>query len=314
MKIHAIKTYSYNTRANQAYAKPQVQATPSFNGYTFNPERTLALADINPIRFYFDKVFRKSMDFSKLRQRPIAKDLQGKVQEITIPINRSNIVAWDINDGSRNKYVLFLHGTGQNITHFQEMYRNILANTDFAILAPEFRGFGKNIPEKISGKTIFQDADAAYKFLRAPKGIKREDICLIGHSLGCYPATQIASQHKGIKELVLLSPIHSFKEDIDIRQSLGKNVPESVIQLFDKAGFLSKQFEDLYAVGKIIKKTQTPVSIVHSKKDTLVNPNSPIKLASQCKNLKSLNLLDAGSHLVDSHKIAVLSQILNNAG
>ena len=79
------------------------------------------------------------------------------------------------------------------------------------------------------------------------------------------------------------------------------------MQLFNKVVFLSCQFEKLYGVGEIIQKTTMPVSIVHSKKDTLVNPVSALRIAEKCPHLKSLNILEDGSHIVDTGKIDILA-------
>lgn len=231
-------------------------------------------------------------------------------KEVFIPVKKEQIQALDINQDNRKKYILFLHGTGQNITHFQSLYKNIVQNSNYAVFTPEYRGFGSNSPADVSVKPLLEDASSALKYLKKEKGITNQDIILLGHSFGCNVATNLALKNQDLKEMILISPINSFKEDMDIKQALGKNVPKYAIFLLENIAFLSKNLENLYGIGDKIQKAQVPTDIIHSKSDILVNYNSSQKLADNANNFKSLNLLESGSHIIDSDKINVVTNIL----
>lgn len=308
MKIVKINT---NTTSQKGFVRSS-HNNPTFKAYVFNPEKAGKVFSINPLKPQVDKIIELSLKMARRRVKPLEPGLENITTTVKLsnPKKKIETFAWDINKDNRQKYVLFIHGSGQNITNFQSMYSDIVEKTNFAILAPEFRGFGTNPKATISNKTFLEDASLALDYL-TNKGIKKQDVYLVAHSLGCPTATKLTLKNKDIKHLVLMSPINSFQQNMNFEETLKNNVSKFALFLYHKMKFVNRPFDDFYGIGKIIKKSNAQVDIIHSKKDTLVNFNSAEAVAKKCKKLSSLTLLETGSHKVDQDKVDVLIDILN---
>lgn len=105
--------------------------------------------------------------------------------------------------------LLFFHGRGGNVSHF-EKFALAYAPKGYGILMFDYRGFGLSQGSP-SQKTVFEDAQAAARYLMSVKKIRPQDIVLYGHSLGNAPAlfTAQSLDKFPFKALVLQSPFLS---------------------------------------------------------------------------------------------------------
>lgn len=105
--------------------------------------------------------------------------------------------------------LLFFHGRGGNVSHF-EKFALAYAPKGYGILMFDYRGFGLSQGSP-SQKTVFEDAQAAARYLMSVKKIRPQDIVLYGHSLGNAPALFTAQRLEKFpfKALVLQSPFLS---------------------------------------------------------------------------------------------------------
>lgn len=253
-------------------------------------------------------MFERSLSASRRRVISVCPELENYTQEIQL----ANTYAWDINSDNRKKYVMILHGTGQNISNLQLLYKVIIQKTDYAILAPEYRGFGKNKPTKISPETFLADTTNALNYLKNKKSIKLDDITLIGHSFGGFAASQLANKNQGFEHLILVSTFDSLSPNVINFKKATKGQSSKMLELlFKHIDFLKKSLDGVFNSNRCIKKLNTPVSIVHSVNDKLVNVKSSENLASMCKNLKGEYYLPTGGHTMDKTKIDMLVKILN---
>lgn len=108
-----------------------------------------------------------------------------------------------------NPTLLFFHGRGGNVSHF-EKFALAYAPMGYGVFMFDYRGFGlsKGSP---SQKTVFEDAQAAARYLMSVKKIRPQDIVLYGHSLGNSPAlfTAVSLEKFPFKALILQSPFLS---------------------------------------------------------------------------------------------------------
>ena len=149
MRLSSINTYNNNN--------------PSMQAYKYRPNRTPFY--INPIKQQVDKLFEHSIAVSK-RQRTVSDKLKPYLSEVPIRTNKVDTYAFDMTkNGGKGKYVLFLHGLGQNIAAEQGLYNAILENTEYSVFVPEYRGFGKNPLKVISNETFLEDTQAALDYL-----------------------------------------------------------------------------------------------------------------------------------------------------
>jgi dienelactone hydrolase len=84
------------------------------------------------------------------------------------------------------------------------LFAGALATAGFHVLAPDLRGFGENgrspAPQKWGG-----DLDAAIAFLKSQAGVNSGRLAVAGASCSGVEAALLASRHKEIKGLVLIS-------------------------------------------------------------------------------------------------------------
>ena len=306
-----------NITYKTAYTQKNVNKTNenlSFKAYTFYPQGAKkTIADLNPIKAGVDKIIERTLLIANMRVKKLAPNLEGITQTIKLndKAGKPLTYAWDINPDNRQKYLLFLHGTGQNITNLQPMYKTLVDNTKFALFVPEFRGMGANPQAPLSSKRFLEDATSALEFLKS-KGIESKDIVVAGHSLGAQIAANLASKNKDLGGVVLMSPIDSFLKNMSLDDSLKNSTSRLARFLQKRSEFLNKDFDEFYAVGRLMKKIESPVSIIHSKDDNFVQAISAQQVAAKCKNLHSLAIVNEGSHKLEKNKIDAFISALDS--
>lgn len=121
--------------------------------------------------------------------------------------------------------VLLLHGFASNKNEVNNFYDNTalkLSSEKFVSLRIDFQGCGdsKITSEESSIDTMITDAISAYEYLIGQKGVDKNNIIIIGFSLGAAIAMLIAKQTNP-KSLILISPaLHLLK---DFTLFLGKD-------------------------------------------------------------------------------------------
>jgi hypothetical protein len=152
---------------------------------------------------------------------------------------------------SNYKTILFLHGNAgtlenriHKINHFKDM------NVNFLLIA--WRGFNGN-KGKPTEKGLYEDARSALSWLKS-KNIQEEDLIIYGESLGTGIATEIA-QNKNFAGVILESPFTSM---IDAGRDKYPYLPVRLL------------LKDKYESNKKIKNIQSPILIMHGKKDNIV--------------------------------------------
>lgn len=105
--------------------------------------------------------------------------------------------------------LLFFHGRGGNISHF-ESFAQQYQPYGYGIILFDYRGFGSSVGT-LSQKNIFEDALSAVDYALHQLKISPRQLVLFGHSLGNAPALYVAHTLNSIpfKALVLQSPFLS---------------------------------------------------------------------------------------------------------
>ena len=298
---------NYNIN-NRIYAYNDGKSTP-FKAQIYSPKNSI-FTRINPGKMYLQKMFERTLVISRARIQPIIPALIDITKEIPLNSKKKTTYAWDINDGTRKKYALILHGMSQNVSNLQPLYKEITEKTDFAVFAPEYRGFGKNPKSVVSTKTFAEDTALALEYLKK-KGIKQENIYVIGHSLGGYIASQLVQKNPDLGRLILVSSIDSLKKDATNFLAAKNSASPAILYLYEHFKILRSPIERLFKTGDCLKKINTPIDIIHSTNDTVVKSISAERIAKKCKNLQSLHLLKTGGHAWDNQKINTIISILS---
>jgi len=185
--------------------------------------------------------------------------------------------------------VLYLHGARWNLSG-QTFRIEQLHDFGFSVLAIDYRGFGKSDGDLPSEKSVYQDAETAWKQLTQlqPDASKR---FIYGHSLGGAIAIHLAAsikgpasqdQNAGARGLIVES---SFTTLADIARSL--TYPWLPAQLL-----LSQKFDSIDKIAAI----RMPVLIVHGTDDRYVPSRFGKKLFDAAPGKKKLLLVEGGTH------------------
>ena len=179
--------------------------------------------------------------------------------------------------------LLYFHGTFRNLP--QNLRKiNALREAGFAVLAVEYRGWGRSTPITPSEKSILQDADLAFAELqrREPRAAQR---VLYGHSMGSGVAVDVASRYSAPAEygaLILESAITSFT---DVAREAGFFA--SLLATFNTQRFAS--------IDKITA-VKAPVLMIHGMLDTTVPIVLGQKLFAAANAPKQWLALEGGAH------------------
>lgn len=285
-------------------------STPTFGN------RLKALNAFNPISYYANRYFRRSAISSQQRLEDLSPILKGKINVLQIKNGRHPAIsAWDINPEKSEKYVFFLHGMAQNITNYQNLYKEII-NKRFGVFAVEYRSYGINKYATISEDRLRKDVRTAFDYLVKTKNISPQNITVVGHSMGGALATYLATKYKNIKNLILISPIANLTE-IGQKFQLNKTLGEGVPEFIQKATYKIKPLKWLYSLRlnsiNKIKNVKAPTYIIQSKNDSVSTMHGAERLAQNAKQVKILKgfiTFPFGGHKVDSQKIKAVADIL----
>ncbi len=281
---------------------------PSFDGYKFKANRSSIY--LNPIKYQVDKVFERSLKMARNRICNVTPELNKVLKEVAIKSKEVDTYAYDIqNPKNSNKYVLFLHGLGQNISANQPLYKEILNDTDYSILAPEYRGFGKNKPATMSNETFLKDSQAALDYLVNDKGVDPKKICVVGHSFGGYIASALAKENNNLGKLILVSPIDNLGNEVE-RSSAVKHIKPIYLTILKHIKLFRLYLKNLFNTKSELEKTTVPTEIIHCKNDKVVNIKSAQFLAMNTTNLCGIHILDKGGHAMENNKITAILNLL----
>jgi len=181
-------------------------------------------------------------------------------QEVFIEVEENiNLKSWIIKKDLKNyKTILFFHGNAGDLTNRIHKL-NELNKLDVNILIISWRGFSGNAG-KPTEKNLYHDGKKSVEWLN-DYGVKNKKIVLYGESLGTGVATELA-QDNSFAGVILESPFTSIADTAKIYY------PYLPIDLLIK---------DRYDSSKKIKNINTPILIMHGKKDDVV----PFKMGEE---------------------------------
>ena len=215
--------------------------------------------------------------------------IQFNHQEIFIKVNNEiKLKSWIINKDLKNfKTLVFFHGNAGDLSN--RIYKlNELDKLDINILLISWRGFSGNEGYPTE-KNLYEDAEAAIKWLNKKK-VSNSQIILYGESLGTGVAVEIASKNN-FNSIILESPFTSIENSAKIYYPY---LPVSFL-LKDRYDSISK-----------IKKINSPILIMHGRKDDIVPFFMGKKLFEQANSPKDSYFTD-----IDDHMMEFNSQLLN---
>lgn len=160
---------------------------------------------------------------------------------------------WYVRHAEPKGHALLLHGNAGNVTLLAETLRVLNRRHNLAVLALDYRGFGKSEGTP-SEQGLYQDARAARQWLATKEGIAETDVILMGVSIGGAVAVDLAAQD-GARGLVLSNTFTSLPS---AAQHLWPLVPMNLI-LSTRMNSLAK-----------IKEYRGPLLISHGNADEII--------------------------------------------
>src|SRR5262245_3960569 len=115
---------------------------------------------------------------------------------------------WYVPHEKPRGHALLLHGNAGNVTLLAQTLRTLNRRHNLAVLALDYRGFGKS-EGKPSEQGLYQDARAARRWLAEKENIAENDVILMGVSVGGAVAVELAA-HDGARGLVLVNTFTSL--------------------------------------------------------------------------------------------------------
>ena len=176
--------------------------------------------------------------------------------------------------------MLYLHGArwslSNNLNRIGRLHR-----MGFAVLAIDYRGFGRSDGDLPSETQAYADAQAAWERLRTlvPDAQRR---FLYGHSLGGAVAIELAARNDDVGGLIVESSFTSIRDMVD---ALGYTT-------FSVDGLITQRFDSLAKVPAI----NAPILFVHGTADRFVPPAMTEKLYAAARGPKRLLLVENGNH------------------
>ena len=173
-----------------------------------------------------------------------------------------------------DKIVLFCPGLGPgHVSYLNEI--NALAKQGYKVLTVDYTGCGESGGENLGSlNNPARDVMELLNLLNL-----KEEIVLMGHSLGGFTSLKVASLRRDIKKVVLLAPLFSARPLI-YNASKSKFITHFVLRYERKVG---KEFDKIDLV-KFLKETDQDIFFIQSVDDPIVPYESSTKVAEQIEN------------------------------
>ena len=225
-------------------------------------------------------LFQRRMIFNKSIKPKSPKEYGlSEIIEVFIktPDNLS-LLAWFHKPNNNQPILIYFPGNSYDIG--ERAYRiQRYVNCGWGILLLSWRGYSGN-NGRPSEKNLYIDGQSAVNWIKKFTNYNNNQIILYGESLGCAVAIQLGIYNK-FKSIILEAPFTSIG---DIGQKKFPLYPVKILT-FDKFDNLSK-----------INKVQSPILIIHGKKDEVVPYRHSIKLYEKAKKPKKHLSIDEAMH------------------
>ena len=203
-------------------------------------------------------------------------------EEVFIEVDENiKLKSWIIEKDLKNyKTILFFHGNAGDLSNRIHKL-NKLNKLDVNILLISWRGFSGN-SGRPTEKNLYQDGKKSVQWLN-DYGVENKDIVLYGESLGTGVATELG-QDNSFAGVILESPFTSITEAAKIYY------PYLPIDLLIK---------DRYDSLQKIKNINTPILIMHGKKDDVVPFKMGVELFDKANQPKFSYFSENDDHMME---------------
>ncbi len=139
--------------------------------------------------------------------------------------------------------LLLLHGAYEDSNSWND-FRKIAQDEGYAVFTVDFRGHGQSDGEKTFVEAMDNDVDAALDWLENSLDVSKQQITLIGESLGANLALRAGARYPEIPAVILLSPGMLLWEI---------NISEAIVSYGSRPLLLVASEEDSYPAATVLQ-------------------------------------------------------------
>ena len=183
------------------------------------------------------------------------------------------------------KVMLYFVGVGRNIGDYNYLARvSAFRQLGFAVLVLDYRGYGRSQGAFPNEAQLYEDAQAAWQYLRRDRQIPAEQIVLYGESLGGAIALDLAIRQPDAAGLIMQSSFTSMADAVRHR---------AFTRLLPINPILTERFESLEKIGQL----DMPVLFLHGEADSVVPYTMSRRLYEAAPYPKQLFLIPEADHV-----------------
>ena len=186
---------------------------------------------------------------------------------------------WAAGPSDQAPVLLYLHGARFNVAG-SAMRILRMQELGFAVLAIDYRGFGKSTAGLPSEQSAYEDARAAWDWLRVHKG--KQARYIFGHSLGAAIAIELAAQVDDESGTIVEGAFTSIPDVVSSYKWGWLPVGPLITQRFEAA--------------RRVPSIGSPLLVVHGANDGTIPPELGRKLYEAALPPKRLVLVEGASH------------------
>jgi alpha-beta hydrolase superfamily lysophospholipase len=175
--------------------------------------------------------------------------------------------------------LLYLHGARLNVERSEYRLRR-MRELGFAVLAIDYRGFGRSSDELPSEASVDEDARLAWAWLAAHH--PGRDRYIFGHSLGGAIAVRLATEVPDAKGLIVEGTFTSIPAVFETMKWGWLPITPLITTRFDSADRIAQ--------------VKVPVLVVHGEDDGLIPPALGRALYERATSPKRFVLVPGGTH------------------
>ncbi len=177
--------------------------------------------------------------------------------------------------------VVYFHGNGGNVSYVGWM-GEAYARRGYDALLFDYRGYGRSEGEVSDERALYEDADAAYRYVVATRGAQPESVVLHGQSLGTTAAADLAARQR-CGAVVLESGLSSAREMAGV---LLPWLPGFV------RGLTRNKFDSASKLGQV----RCPVLVIHGDRDEVIPVAQGRALYEAAPGPKRLLVVEGAGH------------------
>lgn len=198
--------------------------------------------------------FQSNMLYHPSRQMELSGLGDLVVKDVWMTSTRgTKIHGWWVPHPQATRTLLFCHGNAGNLSHRSGMIREWHRRFRMNVLIFDYQGYGRSEGTP-SEQGTYDDARAAWDYVRHVQNIKPQNIVILGRSLGGAIAAHLAAQVKPAA-LILDSPFSSF---VDVAAAHFPWLPVRWIARFR------------YDTAAYLQQRTCPLLIIHSPEDEVI--------------------------------------------